>query len=121
MVSSRDIQDEWTMNSSWTFHMTSRLDYLIDLQVLLEDNGVCNMKETESVLLVTHDGLIRSLTNVRYVLELKRNLVSLGELDKVGYSYKSDKGVRKVSKGSMVKLKGTLTNGLYVLKCTTIT
>jgi len=34
-----------------------------------------------------HDGIIKTLTAVRYVPELKRNLISLGELDKNGYSY----------------------------------
>ncbi|XP_038895850.1 uncharacterized protein LOC120084019 [Benincasa hispida] len=50
------------------------------------------------------------------VPELKRNLISLGELDRAGYSYKFGNKVLKVIKGSLVKLKGTLRNGLYVLK-----
>ncbi|TYK07988.1 hypothetical protein E5676_scaffold265G001240 [Cucumis melo var. makuwa] len=75
-------------------------------------NGTCDVKGTGSVQVATHDGMIRMLTNVRYVPELKRNLVSLGELDRSGYTIKSESGVMKVTKGSLVKLRGTLRNGL---------
>ncbi|KAA0051005.1 putative mitochondrial protein [Cucumis melo var. makuwa] len=64
--------------------------------------------------------MIRMIPNVRYVPELKCNLISLGELDELGYTYKSKNGVLKVTKGSLVKLRGTLRNGLYVLEGTTV-
>ncbi|TYK05691.1 V-type proton ATPase subunit F-like [Cucumis melo var. makuwa] len=51
-------------------------------KVLLGDNGTCEVKGTGSGLIATHDGMIRMLINVRHVLELKRNLISLGELDR---------------------------------------
>ena len=89
-------------------------------KVLLGDNDTCDVKETGSVHIATHDGLIRMLTNVRYVPELKRNLISLGELDRADYSYKFEKGALKVTKGSLIKLKGTLRNDLYVLEGTAV-
>ncbi|KAA0051738.1 hypothetical protein E5676_scaffold952G00180 [Cucumis melo var. makuwa] len=39
---------------------------------------------------------------------------------RLGCAYKSDNGVLRVTKGSLVKLKGTLRNGVYVLECTTV-
>ena len=51
---------------------------------------------------------------MRHVPDLKRNLISLGELDKNGYSYKGDGGVLKVSRGSIVCMKANLHNGIYI-------
>ncbi|XP_038887099.1 uncharacterized protein LOC120077281 [Benincasa hispida] len=63
--------------------------------VLLGDNGACDVKEIGSIRIETYD-------------------------DRAGYSYKSDNGVLKVIKGYLVKLKGTLRNGLYLLECTAV-
>ncbi|KAA0067243.1 retrotransposon protein, putative, Ty1-copia sub-class [Cucumis melo var. makuwa] len=89
-------------------------------KVLLGDNGTCDVKGTGSVQISTHDGMVRILTNVRYVPKLKRNLISLCELDRSGCTIKSEIGVMKVTKGSLVKLRGTLRHGLYVLEGTTV-
>ncbi|TYK20968.1 Retrovirus-related Pol polyprotein from transposon TNT 1-94 [Cucumis melo var. makuwa] len=126
MVSHKDIQDAWIMDSRCTFHMTHNLDFLINFQksdrgtILLGDNGTCDVKGTCSVQITTHDKMIRILTNVRYVPKLKCNLISLGELDRSGCTIKSENEVMKVTKGSLVKLRGTLRYGLYVLKGTTV-
>ncbi|KAA0067607.1 retrotransposon protein, putative, Ty1-copia subclass [Cucumis melo var. makuwa] len=126
MVSHRDIQDAWIMDSGCTFHMTPHRDFLTNFQkgdggkVLLGDNGICDVKRTGSVQIATHDEMVRILTNVRYVPKLKRNLISLGELDRSGCTIKSENGVMKVTKGSLVKLRGTLRHGLYVLEGTTV-
>ena len=51
---------------------------------------------------------------------LRRNLISLGMLDSNRESYKSENGILRVMKGSMVVLKGILKQGLYVLQAETI-
>ncbi|KGN51025.2 hypothetical protein Csa_023133, partial [Cucumis sativus] len=84
------------------------------------DNGTCDVKGIGSVQIATHDGIIRVLTNVSYVPELKCNLISLGDLERSIYTYKSENGVLKVSKDSLVKSRGTLRNGLYVLEGTAV-
>ena len=33
------------------------------------------------------DGIVRTLTNVKYISELEKNLVSLGYLERSGYSF----------------------------------
>lgn len=73
-----------------------------------------------SVRLKLADGAIRVLEGVRYVPDLKRNLISLGMLDAQGYVYKAEGGVLKVTKGSMVMMRGELVNGLYKLKGSTL-
>ncbi|GJX33968.1 retrotransposon protein, putative, ty1-copia subclass [Tanacetum coccineum] len=53
------------------------------------------------------------LENVRYIPELKRNLISLGTLDREGYTVKLQNGRVKVIKGSLMVLSGTM-KGNYV-------
>lgn len=45
-----------------------------------------------------HDGIVIMLTNVRYVPGLKRNPISLGLLDSMGYGYSSKNGVLHITK-----------------------
>ena len=53
--------------------------------------------------------------------ELKKNLISLGTLGSHGYCYISKGGVIKVTRGSMVVMKGKkLSNNIYRLLGTTI-
>lgn len=62
------------------------------------NNIACNMVEIDSVRLKISYGLVKGLCNIRHVIDLKRNLVSLGMLDHVGYVFKLQKGMLKVSK-----------------------
>ncbi|XP_059315630.1 uncharacterized protein LOC132066316 [Lycium ferocissimum] len=50
----------------------------------------------------------------------KKNLISLGTLDKLGYKHAGEVGICKVTKGSMVMLKAKLEGSLYVLVDNTI-
>ena len=56
-----------------------------------------------------------TLIEVRHVLDLKKNLISLSTLDAKGYRYSRKGGVLKVSKGTFVVLKGQLARGIYSL------
>ena len=67
------------------------------------------------------DGCARTLSNVRLVPSLTRNLVSLGVLDDLGYSNKIEGGVMRIAKGSMVVIKGQKREGLYHLIGETLT
>ena len=59
------------------------------------------------------DGIVRTVTGVRHVPGLKRNLISLGPLDAKSYRYSCQGGVLNDSKGAMVVLKGKMSVGLY--------
>ena len=61
------------------------------------------------------DGQVRTLTNVRHVSDLKKNLLSLGALEARGYKFSSVDGGIKVTKSSMTILKGERTVNLYKL------
>ena len=126
MVSHRNMWDAWIMDSKCTYHMTLNQDFLIDFQkndeekVLLGDNDICGVKGTDLIQIATHDGMIKKLTNVRDVPELKRNLISLGEIDRSSYTSKFENGALRVTKSSLVKLRGTLRKGLYVQEGTIV-
>ena len=42
------------------------------------------------------DGQVRTLTNVRHILDLKKNLLSLGDLEAQGYKFSGADGGIKV-------------------------
>ena len=57
---------------------------------------------------------------MRYVPQLKRNLISVGALETLGLRVSIRGGVLKMTKGSMVVLKGVRQNNLYYLKDSTV-
>jgi len=67
-----------------------------------------------------HDGSCRTLSVVKHIPELKRNLISLGEVDRNSYNFKGDGGVLRVSRGSLTCMRAMLQNGIYVLQATTL-
>lgn len=120
MVSDFDVKDEWIMDLGCTFHMTPNKHFFVELEefnggkVVMGNNQQCDIKGIGSVRLKIHDGSYKLLASVRYVPGLKRNLISLGTLDRAGFTYKSEKGSITVCKDSFVKLRGFLKGGLYV-------
>ena len=67
------------------------------------------------------DGVIRTLCDVRHVLSLRKNLISLGTPDENGFKYKYVNGVMKVSKGVLTIIKGQKVVGnIYKLMGITI-
>ena len=62
------------------------------------------------------DGIVRTLTNVKHVLELKKNLVSLSYLEHYGFNFSSRarSGVLNISIEDMVVIRGRrMDNNLY--------
>ena len=58
-------------------------------------------------------GMVRKLKDVRYVSQLKRNLISVFALEALGLDISIRDRVLKMIKGSMVVLKGIQRNNLY--------
>ena len=61
------------------------------------------------------DGVIRTLTYVRHVPELKKNLISLGVLDSCGHKFTCFDGTLNVSKGALMVMKAQRMGNLYKL------
>lgn len=121
-----DLEKEWTMDSSCSFHMTPNKSWFKELKqeetgmVLLGNNKPCKVLRVVSIRIRIWDGMERLMQNVRYVPELKRNLVSLGMLDEQGYVFKVERGVLKVLKDSRVVMKSCKKKGLYSIQGKTI-
>ena len=111
VVSNTEDRQVWVLDSSCSFHMTSHKDWFLSYKdinggkVLLGNNQECKIKGIGNVKIKMHDGTVRILLAIRYVPDLKRNLISHGGLDKNGYSYRGVDGVFKVSRGSPICMK----------------
>ncbi|XP_047307985.1 uncharacterized mitochondrial protein AtMg00300-like [Impatiens glandulifera] len=74
-----------------------------------------------TIKILTIDGKIRTLTGVRHVPQLKKNLIFLGILNAKGFKFSGEEGTLCISKGSKVILKGIKQNILYILQGKTLT
>ena len=52
------------------------------------------------------DGVVRKLNDVKYVPDLKKNLISLGVLDANGYRIILEEGNLRVARGALVAIRG---------------
>ncbi|XP_073137773.1 uncharacterized protein [Henckelia pumila] len=125
-ISSDDPTDEWILESGCTYHMSPRKDWFSDFKeaetgyVLLGNNESCKILGVGSIKLKMWDGSVKILSDVRYIPDLKRNLISLGTLDQKGLTYKAQGDILKVVKGSLAIMKSILKQGLYVLQGNTL-
>ncbi|KAK3022873.1 hypothetical protein RJ639_045963 [Escallonia herrerae] len=79
------------------------------------------MGDINSIQIRTYDGIMRTLTDVRHIPELRENLFFLGTLDSNGCSYRAAGGVMRIMKGALVVMKGLKQNSLYLLQRSTVT
>jgi GAG-pre-integrase domain/gag-polypeptide of LTR copia-type len=64
----------------------------------------------------TNHGIIRTLTGVRHIPDLTKNLISLGSLEDAGCKFQSDGGVLKVLKCALTFMKVKKVSTLYFLE-----
>ena len=82
----------------------------------LGDDHPCRLIGVGTMMIRMFDGIVHTLTHVKHVPDLKKNLVSLGYLERSGFdfSYCSESGVLNIMKGTMVMMRGKrLENNLY--------
>ena len=119
--------DEWISDSGCSYHITPNQHYFSTYEsfdggyVLMGNNVPCKVIGRGTVQIKMHDGVIRTLTDVRHVPDLKRNLISLGTLDAQGYKFSAEGGVLKVTKGALVVMKACRSGNLYTLQGSTVT
>ncbi|KAH0652718.1 hypothetical protein KY289_030396 [Solanum tuberosum] len=125
LLSNEVYDNKWVLDSGCTLHMTFRRDWFSSYEtsggtVLIGNNATCKIVGIGLVRVRCHDGTMRTITEVRHVPDLKKNLISLGTLDKQVYKYMSEGGTMKVTKGSLVMLKANLEDDLYTFAGSTI-
>ena len=87
---------------------------------MLGDDHSVQSQGQGSIRINTHGGTIKLLNNVRYVPDLRSNLISTGTLDKLGYGHEGRDGKVRYFKHNKTILRGNLMNGPYVLNGETI-
>ncbi|KAH1114083.1 hypothetical protein J1N35_007461 [Gossypium stocksii] len=129
LVSTSDnskLTSEWILDSRCSFHMCPNRE-LFSIYNSIE-GGVVSMGNDSSskvigigiVKIRIHDGTIRTLSDVRYVPDLQKNLISLSILNLKGCKINIESSGIKVSRGSLILLKGKRTGSLYILEGSTV-
>jgi len=73
------------------------------------------MKGIGTLQIKMFDGMIRELKELRYVPQVKKNLISVSALKALGHAVSVRDSVLKITKGSMVMMKGVCSNNLCYL------
>ncbi|KAG8472188.1 hypothetical protein CXB51_036924 [Gossypium anomalum] len=127
-VNNSKVSDEWILDSGCTFHMSPNRGWFITYEtmsegvILMGNNASCKIASVGIIKVKMFDGVVRTLSDVRHVPELKKNLISLNTFDSKGYKYTTESGVLKISKSFLVVMKGQRkTAKLYILQCSTVT
>ncbi|GJS32085.1 retrovirus-related pol polyprotein from transposon TNT 1-94 [Tanacetum coccineum] len=113
-----------TSDDGATFHMTARREWFHQYKPISRGGSVysCNDHELKiirigSVIVKMHDGIVRTIRDVRHVEGLKNNLLSLGQLDDLGCKVEIQNKIMKVIKGVLVLMKEEKVDAnLYQLK-----
>ena len=89
--------------------------------ILMGNDALYKIVSIGTVRVKMHDGIIKTLEGIRYISDLGRNLISVSTFDSKGYSYSGGGGVLRITKGSLIVMKGHLRHAkLYVLEGSTI-
>ena len=68
----------------------------------MRNNRTYKVVGIDTIRIKMFDGVVRTLTDIRHVSELKKNLISLTMLDFINCSFKAKDGTLWVSKGALV-------------------
>jgi hypothetical protein len=77
---------------------------------------LCKFFRIGSIRIKMFDGTVKILTDVRHVIELRKNLISLVVLDTRGYKSIVQGGVMKVYKGILLFMKVKKVGNLFLLE-----
>ena len=92
---------EWVLDSGACFHICNQREAFTDYKeevckVESANGGDLHVQGIGSVRLKMDTGRMATLTGVRHILEIKRNLVSIGQLEGKGCNFSTRGGVMRV-------------------------
>nr|GEW52879.1 Gag-Pol polyprotein [Tanacetum cinerariifolium] len=89
--------DVWVFDTGATFHMTARREWFHQYKPISEGGSMYNCNDHKlkvigirSIMVKMHDGTVRTIWDVRYMKGLKKNLLSLGQLDDLSCKLKGE-------------------------------
>jgi len=114
--------DEWILDSGASHHTFPKKNWLTSYQavdsgvVLMGNDNSCKTIGVGSVKIKMFDGVIRTLTNVRHVSEIKKILIYLRVLDFGGHAFTGQVGELQVFKGILMVMKAKKIGNMYKLE-----
>ncbi|GJY16178.1 retrovirus-related pol polyprotein from transposon TNT 1-94 [Tanacetum coccineum] len=114
-------QKDRIMDSDALFHATYCKEELERFKlhsgkIRLADDKTLDIADVGDVVLKTSFGTSWTLKDVRYILGLKRRLISVGQLDEEGYHVGFGDQQWKVTKGSLVVARGNKRGSLFMVE-----
>ncbi|KAH9718032.1 Integrase catalytic domain-containing protein [Citrus sinensis] len=113
---------EWILYTGATYHLCPIKEWFMDFRnlesgaVVMGNDQPCRTMGIGTIRLKIFDGMVRELKEVRFVLALKKNLISVGALKAKGYKVTIEDCVMKFTHGAMVILQWVRRHNLYYLK-----
>ncbi|KAH9668753.1 retrovirus-related pol polyprotein from transposon TNT 1-94-like protein [Citrus sinensis] len=113
---------EWIVDTGATYHLCHIKEWFTNFRnlesgaVMMGNNQPCRTMRIGTIQLKMFDGMVRELKEVRFVPEIKKNLISVGALEAKGYKVTIEDGTMKFTHGAMVILQGVQRHNLYYLK-----
>ncbi|KAH9659018.1 hypothetical protein KPL70_023705 [Citrus sinensis] len=114
-------------NSGATWHMTSRREWFHTYELIsggsvyMGNDHALEIAGIGTIKIKMFDGTIRTIGEVRHVNGLKKNLLSLGQIDNHGCKTHVENGIMKIVKGALVLMKAEkIGANLFMLKGETL-
>ncbi|KAH9779421.1 hypothetical protein KPL71_007705 [Citrus sinensis] len=121
------LSDVWLIDSGATWHMTSRREWFHTYEpisggsVYIGNDHALEIAGIGTIKIKIFDGTIRTIGEVRHVNGLKKNLLSLGQMDSHGYKTHVENGIMKIVKGALVLMNAEkISANLFMLKGETL-
>ncbi|KAH9715183.1 hypothetical protein KPL71_020951 [Citrus sinensis] len=121
------LSDVWLIDSGATWHMTSRREWFHTYEpisggsIYMGNDHALEIAGIGTIKIKMFDGTIRTIGEVRHVNGLKKNLLSLGQMDSHGYKTHVENGIMKIVKGALVLMKAEkIGANLFMLKGETL-
>ncbi|GFS37354.1 hypothetical protein Acr_00g0051480 [Actinidia rufa] len=121
LAASDDGKSDWVLDSGSAYHLCRDREVFstyaaCEGRIWMANNTASRVVGRGSVRFRMADGRSVTLTEVRHVPNLRKNLISIGMLDSKGCSFEASGGILRVSKGNKEMLWGKKIRGLYRLE-----
>jgi len=107
----KKLTEVWLMDSRATWHMTPHRDWFDTYEpiseglVFMGNDHALEIADIGTIKLKMYDGSIRTISGVRHVKGLKKNILFVGQFDSLGCKIRTDNGIMQIVKGALVVLK----------------
>ncbi|GFS37219.1 hypothetical protein Acr_00g0050720 [Actinidia rufa] len=121
LAASDNGKSDWVLDSGSAYHLCRDREVFstyaaCEGRIWMANNTSSRVVGRGSVRFRMANGRSVTLTEVRHVPNLRKNLISIGMLDSKGCSFDASRGILRVSKGNKEMLWGKKTGGLHRLE-----